>query len=105
VLAVAKPKVKQAAVKAVKKPVAKVAKPAKASKPARPTKPSLPLPPPPPPPPPQRDELPAPRDIGRLLHYGERFGGKKIDVRMLPMQLPVPSGVIAMCDAGVPKTW
>ena len=106
-LAVAKPKVKKAAVKARKpvKPAQAKAKPAKASKPARPTKPSLPLPPPPPAPPPQREELAAPRDIGRLLHYGERFGNKKIDVRMLPMQLPVPSGVIAICDAGVPKTW
>lgn len=92
--------------KAVKKSKpAKATKPAKVSKPPRPTKPSLPLPPPPPAPPPQRDELAAPRDIGRLLHYGERFGPKKIDVRMLPMQLPVPTGVLAVCDAGTPKTW
>ena len=84
------------------------AKPAKklpttAVKPARPTKPSLPLPPPPPAPPPQRDELDAPRDVARLLRYGERFGNKKIDVRMLPIQLPVHSTALAVYDPDAPK--
>ncbi len=102
--------------KAVAKPARKVAgKPAgtptnkplpmKALKPARPTRPSLPLPPPPPAPPPLRDELAAPRDIARLLRYGERFGDKKIDIRMLPIQLPVGSGSLAICDPAMPKTW
>ena len=66
----------------------------------------------PPPPPPVRDELPADRDIGRLLHYGERFGANKIDTRMWsglsavsPTTLPVPSGSIAICDPAVPKSW
>lgn len=68
-------------------------------------KPSLPLPPPPPPPPPQRDELPAPRDVARLLRYGERFGARKIDVRWLPTQLPVAGGALAVCDPAVPKSW
>ena len=36
-----------------------------------------------------RDELHAPRDIARLTRYGERFGPHKIDVRWLPLQLPV----------------
>jgi hypothetical protein len=79
--------------------------PAVAVKPKRPTAPSLPLPPPPPPPPPVRDELPAPRDIGRLLRYGEQFGAHRIDVRMLPLQLPAASGFLAVADASVPKSW
>lgn len=81
------------------------AKPKVVKKPTRPTKPSLPLPPPPPAPPPLRDELAAPRDVGRLLHYGERFGAKKIDVRMLPMQLKVTSGELGLADASATKTW
>jgi hypothetical protein len=109
---------KKKAVKAVKRATkpAKPAKPAKSAKPAKqlpdkavkpkhPTKPSQPLPPPPPPPPPIRDELDAPRDIGRLARYGERFGSKKLDTRMLPLQLPVMSGALAVCDPGVPKSW
>src|SRR6476661_8676278 len=76
--AVVKAKTKGKAAKAT----AKAKKlPAKVSKPARPTKPSLPLPPPPPAPPPRRDELDAPRDVGRLIRYGERFGQWRIDVR------------------------
>jgi hypothetical protein len=89
------------------KPV-KAAKPAPAPKSARPRpslKPSLPLPPPPPAPPPQRDELPAPRDIARLTRYGERFGSHKIDVRWLPIQLPVTGGWIALLDPAAPKSW
>lgn len=107
--------VKQGKPAAKAKPAAKPKKPAPApppnklpavaKKPARPTKPSLPLPPPPPPPPPTRDELGADRDIGRLLRYGERFGAKKIDVRMLQLALPVGSGALAVCDPGVPKTF
>src|SRR5579859_7965344 len=59
----------------------KIAKPAKAAKPAKPAKPA-PAPPPPPAPaaPVVRDEFPAPRDVSRLLRYGERFGASKIDV-------------------------
>ncbi len=76
-----------------------------AVKPKRPTAPSLPLPPPPPPPPAQRDELIAQRDIGRLLRYGEQFGAHKIDVRMLPLQLPVGSGALAAFDPGAPKSF
>lgn len=52
-----------------------------------------------------RDELVAPRDIGRLLRYGERFGAQKIDVRWLPQQLPIASTQIALCDASAPKSW
>jgi hypothetical protein len=97
---------------------AKPARTAKTAKPARPAKSvSTPvkaarakveapaLPPPPPPPPPPRDELPAPRDIARLLRYGEHFGDRKIDVRMLPQPLPVMSGQLAVFDPGVPKSW
>nr|HEX4313952.1 DUF4241 domain-containing protein [Kofleriaceae bacterium] len=57
------------------------------------------------PPPPPRDEMIAPRDIARLTRYGERFGSAKIDVRMLPLPLPVTSGAIAVCDPAVPKSW
>jgi len=85
------------------KPVAQL--PVKAVKPKRATRPSLPLPPPPPPPPPTRDELAADRDVGRLLRYGEKFGAKKIDVRMLPLALPVGSNALAVCDPGNPKSW
>lgn len=66
-------------------------------------------------PPAQRDELPAPRDIGRLLRYGERFGASKIDVRMWSAPaggaqaqvptLPAPSGSLALCDPSAPKSW
>jgi uncharacterized protein DUF4241 len=98
-----KPAAKPAAKKAPPPPPKKL--PAVAKKPARGTKPSLPLPPPPPPPPPTRDEFDADRDIGRLLRYGEKFGAKKIDVRMLQLALPVGSGSLAICDAGVPKTF
>ena len=96
------------------KPAARAVKPAaprtrpaptKANKPARPTRPSLPLPPPAPAPPPVRDELAAPRDIARLLRYGERFGETKIDIRMLPLQLPVASGLVAIGDPAAPKSW
>lgn len=76
-----------------------------AVKPKRPSAPSLPLPPAPPPPPAHRDELIAQRDIGRLLRYGEQFGAHKIDVRMLPLQLPVSSGALAVFDPGVPKSF
>lgn len=79
--------------------------PAVAVKPKKPTRPSLPLPPAPPPPPPPRDELIAPRDIGRLLRYGEQFGAHRIDVRMLPLQLPAASGALAACDPGAPKSF
>lgn len=103
---VAKTKVKKAAkpAKPSKAPAPKKL-PTVAKKPARPTKPSLPLPPPPPPPPPTRDEFDADRDVGRLLRYGEKFGNKKIDIRMLPLALPVPSGALAVCDPGVAKSW
>jgi hypothetical protein len=98
------------------KPAKAVAKAAKAAPPkpapvpksarAKPSlKPSLPLPPPPPTPPPQRDEFPAPRDIARLTRYGERFGAHKIDVRWLPIQLPVAGGALAMFDPAAPKSW
>lgn len=76
-----------------------------AVKPKRPGRPSLPLPPPPPPPPAHRDEMIAPRDVGRLLRYGEQFGPHKIDVRMLPLQLPGGSGALALMDPTVPKSW
>jgi hypothetical protein len=47
----------------------------------------------------------ATRDIARLLRYGERFGSDKIDVRMLPLQLRVRSGSLAVFDPSAPKTW
>lgn len=52
-----------------------------------------------------RDETPATRDVGRLLRYGERFGADRIDVRMLPLQLHVRSGSLAVFDPAAPKTW
>jgi len=79
--------------------------PTVAVKPKKATAPSIPLPPPPPPPPAHRDELIAPRDIGRLLRYGEPFGPHRIDVRMLPTQLPAASGVLAVMDPLVAKSW
>lgn len=93
------------------KPAKKAAEPPKpklpqvAVKPKKPGRPSLPLPPPPPPPPAHRDEMVAPRDVGRLLRYGEQFGPHKIDVRMLPLQLPGGSGALAVMDPAVPKSW
>lgn len=86
-------------------PAPKPKLPAVAVKPKKATRPSLPLPPPPPPPPAQRAELVAPRDIGRLLRYGEQFGPHKIDVRMLPIQLPAASGALAIVDPAAPKSW
>jgi hypothetical protein len=79
----------------------------RAIKPAKATKPSMPAPPPPPKveEPPQRTELAAPRDIARLTRYGERFGANKIDVRWLPIQLPVSSGYLAVMDPGVAKSF
>jgi hypothetical protein len=47
----------------------------------------------------------APRDIARLLRYGERFGPHKIDIRMLQLQLPVGSSALAICDPSVGKSW
>ena len=114
--AVAKTKGKSRTAKAARKPTAKpaklAAKPAARPTPAptrmqRPTKPTNPppLPPAAPAPPPPRDELAAPRDVARLTRYGERFGPHKIDVRMLPLQLPVSSAALAIFDPGVPKSW
>ena len=78
-----------------------------AVKPARPTRPSLPPPPPTAPslPPAHRDEMPAPRDIARLTRYGERFGPHKIDVRWLPLTLPVAGTALAVFDPGAQKSW
>jgi hypothetical protein len=103
------------------KPVAKrPTKPTKPIKPTKPTKPpkstrvTTPAPPVvlPPAPPPQRDELAAPKDIARLIRYGERFGPNKIDVRMWNMpsttilaQLPVASGALAIFDPADKKSW
>ena len=66
-------------------------------------------------PPPVRDEMGAPRDVARLIRYGERFGAQRIDVRTamrgdapppgLPLQLPVTSGAVALFDPAVPKSW
>lgn len=47
----------------------------------------------------------APRDIGRLLRYGEQFGPHRIDVRMLPLQLPAASGALAVMDPLVAKSF
>jgi hypothetical protein len=52
-----------------------------------------------------RDETLATRDVGRLLRYGERFGTDRIDVRMLPLQLPVRSGALGVFDPAAPQTW
>lgn len=96
------------AAKTAKAAVAKgkpAALPARAVKPAKPTKPSLPPPPVAPAPPPLRDELLAPRDIARLTRYGERFGPHKIDVRWLPLQLPVAGNALAVFDPSAPKSW
>lgn len=108
----AKPVAKMAARPSAKPPRSvSVAKPARPSSPAKPARakvslrPSLPLPPPPPAPPPVRDELAAPRDVARLTRYGERFGARRIDVRWLPLQLPVTSGALAIVDPAVPKSW
>jgi hypothetical protein len=49
--------------------------------------------------------MPAPRDVARLTRYGERFGAQKIDVQLLPLQLPVASGMLAISDPAVPKSW
>ncbi len=94
---------------------AKSKAPAKPVTPAKPTKPvkfpkSTPVKPSravaiatPPPAPAVRDELGAPRDVARLLRYGERFGAHRIDVRWLPLQLPVASGALALLDPAAPK--
>ena len=101
----AKPKAKATA-KAKAKPIkaAKTtrAKPAPTHPIARGSSPVIPVAVPPPLP---RDEMIAPRDIARLLRYGERFGARRIDVRMLPLQLPVSSGQLAIVDPGAPKSW
>jgi hypothetical protein len=102
---VAKTKGKSQKGKAAPKAKPAPKKPVTAAKKLKATRPSLPLPPPPPPPPAERDELPAPRDVARLTRYGERFGEKKIDVRWLPVQLPVASGALAIFDPGAPKSW
>jgi hypothetical protein len=49
-------------------------------------------------------ELAAPRDVGRLLRYGEMFGSNKIEVRWLPNSLPFPSGSVSLGDPGVKKS-
>jgi hypothetical protein len=91
--------------KTIKAPPPPKKLPTVAVKPKKATAPSLPLPPPPPPPPAQRDELLAPRDIARLLRYGEKFGAKKIDIRMLQLQLRAATPALAICDPMAPKTW
>jgi hypothetical protein len=83
----------------------KAASPVKAARAKPSLRPSLPLPPAPPPPPPPRDELPAPRDVARLTRYGERFGSHKVDVRWLPIQLPVAGNALALFDPAAPKSW
>ena len=104
--AAARPKIKPAKVAAAAKTAKAAAIVPPRTRPARPTKPTLPPPPPPSPAPaPPRDELPAPRDIARLIRYGERFGAHKIDVRLLPLQLPVSSSMLAIADPAVPKSW
>ncbi|MBA3819282.1 MAG: DUF4241 domain-containing protein, partial [Deltaproteobacteria bacterium] len=85
------------------KPSAKL--PLVAVKPAKASAPSQPLPPAPPAPAPHRDEMIAPRDIARLLRYGEHFGPHKIDIRMLQTPLPVASTAIAICDPTTAKSW
>lgn len=103
--AVTKPKTKAPKAAKASKEKAPPKLPAVAVKPKKPTAPSLPLPPPPPPPPAHRDELIAPRDIGRLLRYGERFGAWKIDIRMLQQQMPASTNALAICDPSAPKSW
>ncbi|HTR50184.1 MAG TPA: hypothetical protein VMJ10_05710 [Kofleriaceae bacterium] len=93
------------AANAAAKPKRAATAPVTRARPMRPTRPSLPPPPAPPPPPQPRDELPAPRDVARLTRYGERFGPHKIDVRLLPLQLPVGSGALALFDPAAPKSW
>jgi hypothetical protein len=51
-----------------------------------------------------RRELPALRDVSRLLRYGERFGAHKIEVRWLANPLPLPSGGFAIVDPAVKKS-
>jgi hypothetical protein len=99
---VAKPNATKAskAKKATKAPPKTKTRPVKKSTPV-----TIAAPPPPPAPPPERDEMIAPRDVARLLRYGEKFGPHKIDVRMLPVQLPSGTGALAMFDPGVPKSW
>jgi hypothetical protein len=93
------------------KSTAKPAQPARTAKAPRsrdatlPNGPHVDEPAGPAPPPLPRDELLAPRDVARLLRYGERFGARKIDVRMMPLQLPVRSGGLAIVDPGAPKSW
>ncbi len=111
----AKTKAKSRPKAAAKEPAAKrVAKPKsiRATTPAakrvakpKSTRVTTPAPPAPPPPPAQRDELAAPRDVARLLRYGEKFGAYKIDVKWLTTALPVSSGAIAIGDPAVPKSW
>jgi len=107
---VGKTKGKATPAKVAAKPKAAPEKPAKPAKPVRFPKstPVKPMPAvaaaAPPPAPAVRDELGAPRDIARLLRYGERFGPHRIDVRWLPLQLPVTSGVLALLDPASPKS-
>lgn len=49
-------------------------------------------------------ELAAPRDIARLLRYGEQFGNLRIEVRWLAAPLPVPSGGFALVDPTLRKS-
>jgi hypothetical protein len=94
--------------KVVKKKPAPVAPnlPSVAVKPKHATKPSIPLPPPPPPPPADRDEMLAGRDIARLLRYGERFGEKTIDIRMIPdPTLPIAGNAIGLYDPTNAKSY
>ncbi len=46
------------------------------------------------------DEQAAPRDISRLLRYGEKFGARRIDIRWLPTTLTVSGTTIALGDPG-----
>lgn len=49
-------------------------------------------------------ELAAPRDVARLLRYGEQFGNQRIEIRWLAAPLPVPSGAFALVDPSVRKS-
>ena len=101
---VAKPAPKPVA-KPAPKPVAKAKPTAKPKSPrSTPVKPSATAVVAPASPPPPRDEMIAPRDVARLLRYGERFGPHRIDVRWLPLQLPVTSGTLALFDPAAPKS-